>query len=60
MVSDFSLKMESIFTRTKRVCKVEDYLLCIKRDVRTQEVYNHWLDVWIEERRYVLPHAVRL
>jgi hypothetical protein len=29
MVSDFSLKTESFLTRTGRVCKVEDYLLCI-------------------------------
>ena len=54
------MKTELVLTRTEIVCKVEDYLLCIKRDVRTQEVYDHWLDDWLEERRHVLPHTVRL
>jgi hypothetical protein len=32
--SDFLLRKTELFlTRTRRVCKVEDYLLCIKRDV---------------------------
>jgi len=42
------------------IYKVEDHLLCNKRNVRTQEVYDHWMAFELEERGHVQTHTVRL